>query len=110
MSEQQVGDRPKRVIEPAEQAHPLHVAAVFDQQADPIGAVHHHGERQQLAAVPGHLGAAVEQQPHALAVSAAHGMGEQRDLRRAPPTGRRPKARWPALRDAETLRAAKCSS
>ena len=63
MSEQQVCDRPHRVIEPTGQAHPLHVAAVFDQQADHIAAVHHHGERQsRRAGMPGHLGRATADQ------------------------------------------------
>ena len=80
MGDQQVRDGSLGVVEAAEHSHALYVSAVLDQELHQIDAVHHHRQREQLSAVPLHLGAAFEEQLHGVDAAAADRVAQQRDF------------------------------
>jgi hypothetical protein len=80
MGNEQVRDGSLGVVEAAEKTRALNVSAVFDQEFHQIHAVHHHRKRQQLSAVPLHLGAPFDEQLRGIDAAAADRMAQQRDF------------------------------
>src|SRR5207253_840300 len=80
MGDQQVRDGSLRVVQAAEKTYALYVSAVLDQELHQVHAVHHHRQREQLAAVPLHFSAAFEEQLHAFDAAAADRVAQQRDF------------------------------